>query len=113
MAPTDKCGNVTNEEGPTATAQKMMDVVDWCFQQTKRTRRRKRSRPADKLPERLVHRDDLVKTVLEGRSRTVRGVAGLINSRGVLNFRGLRRRAAARRIQGSDGLANLLVHLLP
>ena len=72
MAHTDKCGNVTNEEGPTATARKMMDVVDWCFQQTKRTRRRKRSRPVDTLPERLVHRDDLVKTVLEGRSRTVR-----------------------------------------
>ena len=79
MAHADKCGNVTNV-GPTATVQKIMDIVDWCFQQAKRTGRRKRSRPAEKLPERLVYTDDFGKTFLKGQARTVRGVAGLINS---------------------------------
>ena len=63
----------------------------------------------DNLPERLDHTDDLGKTVLEGQARTVRGVPGLINF--WLGSPGLRRRADARRIQGSDGLENLLVHL--
>ena len=58
----------------------MMDVVDWCVQQGKRTGRRQRPRPADNLPEKLVFTDDLGKTVLEEQARTVRGVAGLINS---------------------------------
>jgi len=80
MAHTDKCGNVTNVEGPTATVRKIMDVVNWRFQQEKRAGRRTRARPADKLPERLVYTDNLGRTVLEGRACTVREVAGLINS---------------------------------
>ena len=35
MAHTEKCGNVTNVEGPRATARKMMDVVVWCFSANK------------------------------------------------------------------------------
>ena len=49
MAQTNKCGTVTNVADPTTTARKMVSVADLRFQQAKRTRRRKRSRPADKL----------------------------------------------------------------
>jgi len=79
-AHTDKCGNVTTVDGPAATVRKIMDVVNWRFQQEKRAGRRTRARPADKLPERLVYTDNLGRTVLEGRACTVREVAGLINS---------------------------------
>ena len=73
------CGTIC-VAGPTTTVRKIMDLVHWCSQHAKRTGRRKRSRPADKLPEGLVYTDDLGKTVLKGQARTVRGVARLINS---------------------------------
>ena len=52
MAHTDTFGNVTNEKALVGT---LMDHVDGCFQQAKETGRRKRSRPADKLPEVAPH----------------------------------------------------------
>ena len=113
MAHTDKCGNVTNVKGFTATPRRTMDVVDWCFQQAKRTWRRQRSRPEHKLPERLVYTDDLGKTVLDKLARYEELLGSSTLGGGVVNSRVLRRRADSRRIQWSDGLEHSLVHLLP